>query len=451
MGQGDVQQTAGGRSPGGRRASRVLGWAAAVLAVVLVAGTLSAYAVYRDLFGKIRQVKVTGLGHRPPGYNHSLNILVIGSDTRKGKNSRFGAHIPGQRSDTVLVLHLSPGFRRAVVMSIPRDSVVPVLSCPPVPGSPGQSAQPGQVEQINETFANGGPGCLWKTIEQTTQIRLDHFMELNFTGFEHVINDLGGVRICLPYPISDPRSKLHLSRGIHHVMGAEALAYWRVRYIGVGSDLERIQRDQYLMASVAQEVKHTNLLGDPARVLRLVSDVADSLTTDSGLSQSAMITLVQSLRQLPLRAVHFVEVPVVTYPRTPTGCSGPTRRPRCSRRSRRTGSCRGSAGTDMTGGRSQAAGRLAARPVARGLARVPAAPPGTPAAGRRRRCRGWPGTTAASPRAPTSAATQALSRARWAATESCRPRIRAWLAGRAIPANMHDHESSAAGAATMGW
>ena len=307
MGHGDVQQTAGGRSPRGRRASRVLGWAAAVVAVVLVAGTLSAYAVYRDLFGKIHQVKVTGLGHRPPGYDHSLNILVIGSDTRQGKNSRFGAHIGGQRSDTILVLHLSPGFRRAVVMSIPRDSVVPVLACPPgCPASPGQAAQPGQIEQINETFANGGPGCLWKTIEQTTRIRLDHFMELNFTGFEHVINDLGGVRICLPYPISDPRSKLHLSRGIHHVMGAEALAYWRVRYIGVGSDLERIQRDQYLMASVAQEVKHTNLLGDPPRVLRLVSDVAGSLTTDSGLSQSAMITLVQSLRHLPLRAVHFV-------------------------------------------------------------------------------------------------------------------------------------------------
>ena len=317
MGHGDVQQNAGGRSPRGRRASRVFGWAAAVFAVVLVAGTLSAYAVYRDLFGKIRQVKVTGLGHRPPGYNHSLNVLVIGSDTRTGKNSRFGAHIPGQRSDTVLVLHLSPGFRRAVVMSIPRDSVVPVLACPRLPGSPGQAAQPGQIEQINETFSNGGPGCLWKTIEQTTHIRLDHFMELNFTGFEHVINDLGGVRICLPYPISDRRSKLRLSRGIHHVMGAEALAYWRVRYIGVGSDLERIQRDQYLMASVAQEVKHTNLLGDPARVLKLVSDIAGSLTTDSGLSQSAMITLVQSLRHLPLRAVHFVEVPVVTYPPNP--------------------------------------------------------------------------------------------------------------------------------------
>ena len=291
----------------------MLGWVAAVVAVVLVGGALTAYAVYRDVFGKIHQVAVTGLGHRPRSYNNALNILVIGSDTRRGKNARFGKHVTGQRSDTILILHLSPGLRRAVVLSIPRDSVVPVLGCPRQQGSPGQAAQPGQVEQINETFSNGGPGCLWKTIEHTTHIRLDHFAELNFTGFEHVINDLGGVRICLPFPINDSRSKLHLSAGIHHVGGAEALAYWRVRYIGVGSDLERIQRDQFLMASVAQKVKHTGLLSDPAKIFRIVRDVAESLTTDSGLRQSDMIALVQRLRTMPLRGVHFVQVPVVTY------------------------------------------------------------------------------------------------------------------------------------------
>lgn len=317
MEHGDEQPRTGGPAPGGRRAPRLLAVAAVAVAVVLVAGVLAAYAVYRDVFGKIQHVRVTGLGKRPPGYTHSLNLLVIGSDTRRGRNSKFGAHIAGQRSDTVMVVHLSPGFRRAVVLSIPRDSVVPVLACRAVPGAPGQSAQPGQVEQINQTFADGGPGCLWKTIEQTTRIRLNHFAELNFTGFENVINDLGGVSICLPYPISDPRSKLRLSAGLHHVMGAQALAYWRVRYIGVGSDLERIQRDQYLMASVAQKVKQTNLLGSPARVLRVMRDVAASLTTDSRLSQSELITLAQSLRTLPLRAVHFVQVPVVTYAPNP--------------------------------------------------------------------------------------------------------------------------------------
>ncbi|MGI9007421.1 MAG: LCP family protein [Streptosporangiaceae bacterium] len=311
------QPDTGGRTPRQRRRSVVLGWAAVVVSIVLVGTALTAYAAYRDVFGQIRQVKVTGLGQRPRTFDNSMNILVIGSDTRKGKNARFGKHIGGQRSDTVLVLHLSPGFRRAVVLSLPRDSVVPVLYCPKVPGWPGQATQSGQIEQVNATFADGGPGCLWKTIEHTTHIRLDHFAELNFTGFENVINDLGGVSICLPYAIHDPRSKLRLSRGIHHVMGAQALAYWRVRYIGVGSDLERIQRDQYLMASVAQKVKRTNLLGSPGRLFKVIRDIASSLTTDSGLTQSGMISLVQSLRTMPLRAVHFVQAPVGTYQPNP--------------------------------------------------------------------------------------------------------------------------------------
>jgi LCP family protein required for cell wall assembly len=313
MGQGDDHQPTRDRASRGGRGSRVLAWAAIALAAVLVGAVLTAYTVYSDVFGKIRHVRVTGLGARPRSYNKSLNIMVIGSDTRSGSNKKFGAHVTGQRSDTVLILHLSPGLRRAVVLSIPRDSVVPVLSCPPAPGAPGQTTAPGQVEQINATFSAGGPGCLWKTIEHTTGIRLNHFMELNFTGFERVINDIGGVSICLPRPIRDRRSKLRLTAGVHHVMGPAALAYWRVRYIGQGSDLQRIQRDQYLMASVAQKVKRANLLGSPTRIFKVVSDIAGALTTDAGLSQSAMIGLATQLRSLPLSAVHFVQVPVVIY------------------------------------------------------------------------------------------------------------------------------------------
>ncbi len=304
-----------GRGLRGQPGSRTLGWAAVAVAGVLVAGLLTGYAAYREVFGKIHQVHVTDLGKRPPKYNNALNILVIGSDSRKGKNARFGAHISGQRSDTILVLHLSPGLKHALVLSIPRDSVVPVLTCPSAPGAPGQTAQPGQVEQINATFALGGPGCLWKTIEQTTHLRLDHFLELNFTGFENVVNDLGGVRICLPFAISDPRSGLRLAAGSHHVWGATALAYWRVRYIGFGSDLERIQRDQYLMASVAQEIKRADVFGHPTKVYKIVSDIASSLTTDSQFNQAAMISLASGLQTMKLADVHFVQVPVVTYPK----------------------------------------------------------------------------------------------------------------------------------------
>ena len=199
------------------------------------------------------------------------------------------------------------------------------LSCParPRPGSPGQTAQPGQVEQINSTFAYGGPGCLWKTIEQTTHLHLDHFIELNFTGFEKVIDDVGGVSICLPFPVNDPLSKLHLSRGRHHVYGAEALAFWRARYIGEGSDLQRIRRDQYLMASILQGVEHSDLTSNPARILSVITDAAKSMTTDAGLSLSTMITIVDSLRSLRPGAVQFVELPTVAYPQNPDWVSWP--------------------------------------------------------------------------------------------------------------------------------
>src|SRR5215469_8025359 len=317
MGYGGLGRQSAGRWPLGRASFHSSAWAATAVSCLLVAAVLTGYAAYRAVFGKIHQVPVIDLGKRPPKLNDSLNILVIGSDTRKGKNARFGAHITGQRSDTVLVLHLAPNFRRATVLSIPRDSVVPVLPCAAADGSPGQVSQPGQIEQINATFAFGGPGCLWKTIEQTTRIRIDHFVELNFTGFEHVVNDLGGVDICLPFPIRDSRAKLHLSSGLHHVWGATALAYWRVRYIGVGSDLERIQRDQFLMASIAQEVKHAHLLGNPGKLFSVVSDMASSLTTDSGLSQEALISLARGLRTMSLTAVRFIQVPVLPYPQDP--------------------------------------------------------------------------------------------------------------------------------------
>lgn len=315
MGYGEESRLFEGRGPQRRSAPQTAAWAVAAVSCLLVAAVLTGYAAYRTVFGKVHQVPVIDLGKRPPKLNDSLNILVIGSDSRQGKNARFGAHVGGQRSDTVLVLHLSPDLRRATVLSIPRDSVVPVFQCAAADGSGGQVGQPGQIEQINATFALGGPVCLWKTIEQTTHIRLDHFVELNFAGFEHVVNDLGGVDICLPYAIKDARSKLHLSGGMHHVGGTTALAYWRVRYIGAGSDLERIKRDQLLMASLAQEIKRTDLFGNPEKVYQIISDVAGSLTTDSGLTQANLIWLAHDLQSMRLSAVHFIDVPVVAYPK----------------------------------------------------------------------------------------------------------------------------------------
>jgi LCP family protein required for cell wall assembly len=285
--------------------------------IVLVAASLTAYFRYRSVWNSIHRVDITGLGMQPPQDAGALNILLIGSDSRAGANRSFGAGVRGQRSDTIMIMHLSPGRQGATVLSIPRDSMVPYLSCPAGPGFPGQQAAPGRDEPINATFANGGPACLWKIVEHATGIHIDHFVELTFTGFEHVINDIGGVTICLPEAINDPASGLRLTPGLHHVMGAEALAFWRERHIGTGSDLQRIQRDQYLMASLLQGIAHGDILGSPTKIYSIVVDAASAMTTDSGLDLTTMLRIADSLRGLSTRSVQFVQVPEVPYPPDP--------------------------------------------------------------------------------------------------------------------------------------
>jgi LCP family protein required for cell wall assembly len=296
---------------------------AVVVAIGLVTTSLAAYLKFRDVWDSITRINVVGLGHRPPQLTNAMNVLLIGSDSRAGPNQQFGAGITGQRSDTIIVLHIAPDEHNVVALSIPRDSVVPILSCPREAGTAGQAAQPGQAEQINATFANGGPGCLWKTIEQTTHLRIDHFIELNFTGFEKVIDDLGGVSICLPFPVHDPQSRLNLTAGRHHVWGAEALAFWRARYIGEGSDLQRIRRDQYLMASLLQGIERSHLASSPTRLLAVVTDAARYMTTDSGLTLPVMTSIVETLRGLRPGEVQFIELPTIPYGPNPDWVTWP--------------------------------------------------------------------------------------------------------------------------------
>lgn len=298
---------------------KVAGWASAAVALLVVAASLTAYFRYRSVWSSIHRVQIVGLGSRPPEYStNELNVLLIGSDSRAGANRKFGATVEGQRSDTIMILHISPGRHRATVLSVPRDSMVPVLACPADgPGVPGQQAEPGVNERINATFANGGASCLWKTVEHETGIHIDHFIELAFSGFVHIVNDIGGVNICLPVAVNDPDSGLHLAAGMHHVMGPQALAFWRERHIGTGSDLQRIQRDQYLMASLLQGIRQSNILGSPTKIYSIVVDAASAMTTDAGLNLSTMVRIADSLRGLSTNSVQFVQVPEIPYPGDP--------------------------------------------------------------------------------------------------------------------------------------
>jgi len=303
------------------RSTVVLGTLAVFVAVVLAGGTLAAYAKYRSVWDGINRIDVRGdlTSRRPPADPNAQNILIIGSDTRIGRNGKIGgtSNVSGARSDTVMLLHVAPGAHQVAVMSIPRDSVVPVVSCTPEGGTPGQQAQPSYaVEQINASFAYGGPGCLWKTIEQTTGIHINDFVELTFVGFQKVIDALHGVNICLPYAINDPTSRLDLSAGRHHVFGREALAFWRTREgVGLGDDPQRIQRDQFLMASLVKGIEHSNLLKSPRAMLSVIDTLTSGgyLTTDSGLTPNSMLRLGEALRGISTASVQFVTVPWTTY------------------------------------------------------------------------------------------------------------------------------------------
>src|SRR5581483_3945268 len=133
-----------------------------------------------------------------------------------------------------------------------------------------------------------------------------------------IVNDVGGVPVCLPFAINNPQARLHLAAGKRVVNGAQALAFVRLREdIGEGSDTQRIQRQQYFLAAVMQKLKTTGLLGQPQRIFAVVRDVAKSLTTDSGLDLNTMLRIATSMKSLSSSAVQFITVPVVPYPGDP--------------------------------------------------------------------------------------------------------------------------------------
>jgi LCP family protein required for cell wall assembly len=296
----------------------VLRWVAVAAVVIVVAGTLTAYLKYRAVYDSITRVTVPGqdLGHRPPVYStNSLNILVYGSDSRKGLTAhqqyvlRTGDD-QTDNTDTIMLVHFSPGRQRVTVVSIPRDTMVPQYACPRGPGYTGQQASPGAEIQINSLLEIGGPTCLWKTVEQVTGVRIDHFIGIGMLGFVNVINDLGGVNVCVPSKVNDPVSGLNLKAGEQHINGIQALAFWRTREdIGTGSDLERIQRDQFMSAQVVKGVLGSSLLTDPIKLLSVVTDAAASMTTDSAMSVSDLLQIGESLHSLSSQNVEFITAP----------------------------------------------------------------------------------------------------------------------------------------------
>ncbi|MFI1706060.1 LCP family protein [Streptomyces griseoruber] len=318
----------------GRRAGRrstVLRAAGLTLATALVLGIGTAGWAYWHLNDNIRSVDIDqALGENRPAKSvatptasasasasplptEAVNILVLGSDSRSGKENQElgGGDSSGARSDTAMVVHIDAGRTGATVVSIPRDTLVTRPSCPLPSG--GTSAVAYGV-MFNSAYSLGGPVCAVKTVESITDVRMDHYIEVDFSGFAKLVNALGGVTVTTDEDIDDDDSHLHLEAGTHHLNGKQALALARTRHgIGDGSDLGRIGLQQKLVKALLEQIAATDLLTSPTELYEVADAITGSLTTDTGLnSLSALTELGQSLQGLTADEVRTVTMPVVT-------------------------------------------------------------------------------------------------------------------------------------------
>jgi LCP family protein required for cell wall assembly len=287
---------------------------AASLALALITG-LSVAFLYRHLNGNLNVLDVTAqLENRPEkkeveGPKEPLNVLVMGSDTREGEGNNIDNLTGGgQRSDTTILLHVSADRKRAYGISIPRDSLVTRPECKNPDGEP----IPGGTDVMwNEAFSVGGPACTIQQFEQITGVYIDHYVVVDFAGFEDMVDAIDGVEVCIPEDITDPSHGINIPAGTREIRGREALNYVRARYtLGDGSDIGRISRQQAFIASMVNKVKSANVLARPDRLVRFLEAATKSLTLDKGLSNIAKIAdLALQFQDTGLDKIQFITVP----------------------------------------------------------------------------------------------------------------------------------------------
>ncbi|MCB5165150.1 LCP family protein [Streptomyces bambusae] len=305
------------KASGGRRVLTLIGWTAAG---ALVIGGVSTGYFWVKFDGNLKSVDIdAALGDDRPADvdNGSMDILVLGSDSRGGANGEYGRDDGGSaRSDTAMIVHLYEGHKTASVISIPRDTLVTRPSCE----TPGGKTDPGgERSMFNESFTIGGAACAVKTVEKMSGVRMDHYIEVDFTGFKKIIDELGGVEVTTTKPIRDKASHLDLAEGTHQLNGEQALGLVRTRKsVGDGSDLGRIQLQQAFIKALIKQVKSIGVFDNPKRLLDLADTGTKAITTDSKLSGvKDLMGFASGLAEIDARDLHMITLPVGADTRDP--------------------------------------------------------------------------------------------------------------------------------------
>ncbi|WP_345040136.1 LCP family protein [Georgenia daeguensis] len=232
-----------------------------------------------------------------------VNILILGSDSRISAGDPSSWTAGAQRTDAIMLAQVSGDRKSLTIMSIPRDSWVPI---------PGHGTA-----KINAAFSWGGPTLMIQTVEQLTGVRIDHFAVADFESFSELTDELGGVEIRLEQPLAV--DGVTLDEGTHLLDGAQALTYARERYNVPGGDFGRVQRQQNWMRGIMRAIFDRDVLTDPARLMSTLEAVTRSLSLDDGLTIARMRDLAISARELRPDSVRFITAPYIGTGWSPDG------------------------------------------------------------------------------------------------------------------------------------
>lgn len=278
-------------------------WMIALLTVtVLVAAALGAVLVTTNQLGD-NVARVAGAfnevpeGERPPEDPNTLTFLLIGTDTRAegpttGTDADPDASEGSVRGDAVLVARVATDGSSASVVSIPRDSWVDI---------PGHGRN-----KINAAYSFGGASLLIRTAEQISGLRIDHFGVIDFAGFQHMVDAVGGIDVEV--------ARATVSRGVtfregtNHLDGAQALVYVRQRHELPGGDLDRAKRQQSALRALMVSAQRS--LDDPVGLYDLADATSRAVSVDDTLSNGGIAQLLLNMRGLRSDTVEFGSAPV---------------------------------------------------------------------------------------------------------------------------------------------
>ncbi|MFF1545494.1 LCP family protein [Streptomyces sp. NPDC058291] len=310
-----------------RRRRRALRWSATVLAVVILGGAGAGYLYYEHLNANIRHddlnigdAKDRAAGtHANSAGQTALNILLIGSDARDtAANQKLGGakyDFGGPPlADVQMLLHVSADRSNMSVVSMPRDTLLDIPKCTDPDDAKTYPAVRG--EMTNASLSRGGPGCTVATWEKLTDIHIDHFMMIDFSGVVSMADAIGGVPVCVDANVHSHTSAgkgsgLKLEKGTHSVKGEQALQWLRTRYgFEDDTDLARAKAQHMYMNSMVRELRASAKLTNPNKLRKLAEAATKAITVDDGLDTiGKMYDLAGELQKVPTDRITMTTMP----------------------------------------------------------------------------------------------------------------------------------------------